>query len=157
MFRKRRAQQEVRAETNSSSPERLFFASAPAILFAALTLVFFCAMLPGCNWLRKPAELLSAPFQEKPELTTAEMGPAAIDAALLAKDDWVLAPPDPRRLQDPAMPNLVNPALEPIFAVQGTARANLLPTLEHPDAPVRANAAIGLARWGDGRALVPLV
>ncbi|MBA4016321.1 MAG: hypothetical protein C0483_03955 [Pirellula sp.] len=115
-----------------------------------------CVPVGGCGWLQRPAELLTAPFREKEAIDFAEMGTSPIEAALLAKDDWVQAPPNPRRAFDPALPHLVLPPLEPLLQLQGANRPNLLPLLDHPEAPVRDNAAIGLARWGDGRALEPV-
>ncbi|MCE9606110.1 MAG: HEAT repeat domain-containing protein [Planctomycetia bacterium] len=113
--------------------------------------------LSGCGWLQRPVEIVADRFGPKPEVAQAEMGTTPADAELLGKSEWVLAAPDPRRLQDPTLPRYVNPVLEPIFNQPGPARLNLLPTLEHPEAVVRANSAIGLGRWGDGRALKPLV
>jgi len=119
--------------------------------------IVLLATSQSCGWLKRPTDAITAPFRAKQDVALAEMGVHPVDAALLAKDDWVLAQPDPARQVDPALPHYINPTVEPIFALSGSARPNLMPALDHPDAPVRANAAIGLARWGDGRALTPLV
>lgn len=134
----------------------------PARVRCAYYSAFFCALVAfatcsGCNWLMRPVEIVADKFAAKPEVAQAEMGATPVDAALLAKSEWVLAPPDPRRLQDPSLPRYVNPPLEPIYSQVGAERLNLLPALEHPEIVVRVNAAIGLGRWGDGRALKPLV
>jgi HEAT repeat protein len=124
---------------------------------ACCAAILSVALCSGCGWLLRPVEIVAEKFAAKPEVALAEMGTTPVDAALLAKSDWVLAVPDPKRLQDPTLPRYVNPPLEPIYAQAGAERLNLLPALEHPEPAVRANAAIGLGRWGDGRALKPLV
>jgi len=115
------------------------------------------ALVAGCGWLMRPVVIVADKFAAKPEVAVAEMGTTPVDGAFLLTGEWVLAVPDARRLQDPTMPRLVNPTLEPIYNQVGQNRLNLLPALEHPEAVARANAAIGLGRWGDGRALKPLV
>jgi HEAT repeat protein len=130
--------------------QRQFFVRLLAPLCAALML---CS---GCGWLLRPVEIVADKFAAKPEVAEAEMGTTPVDGAFLLKSDWVKPVYDPRRLQDPTMPRLVNLELEPIYAQTGQARLNLLPALEHPEQVVRVNAAIGLGRWGDGRALKPL-
>lgn len=133
-------------------------AREPARLRCAFcAVVVLLALCSGCGWLLRPVELVAEKFAAKPEVAQAEMSATPVDAALLAKSDWVLAVPDPRRLQDPTLSRYVNPPLEPIYAQVGAERLNLLPALEHPEQVVRVNAAIGLGRWGDGRALKPLV
>jgi len=96
-------------------------------------------------------------FAAKPEIAVAEMGGPPVDAAMLAGADWVLTPPDPQMATDPTIPRRRHPSLEQLFALPPEERPNLLPALELPEAPVRTNAAIGLARWGDGRGLNVLV
>lgn len=142
----------------AAAPSRALRVGATASSTCLLCLGLSCWSLlaGGCGWLQRPAELLTAPFRDEEEIDFAEMGTLPIEASLLAKDDWVQALPDPRRAFDPTLPHLILPTLEPLLTLQGTNRPNLLPSLEHPEAPVRANAAIGLARWGDGRALEPV-
>ena len=134
---------------------RDFLDSLPGRLFG-VGWVCLSLLAGGCGWLQRPAELLTAPFRDEEQVDFAEMGASPIEASLLAKDDWVQAPPNPQRAFDPTLPHLILPTLEPLLTLQGENRPNLLPALDHPDAPVRDNAAIGLARWGDGRALEPV-
>ncbi|MGC3970272.1 MAG: HEAT repeat domain-containing protein [Pirellulales bacterium] len=119
-----------------------------------LAALVLCA---GCGWLQRPVELVVSPFREKPEVAVAEMGSVPVDAALLSGGEWVHAPPDQRLLLDPTLPHWVHPGLEPMLRQPVAERPNLLVALEHPEEPVRLNAAICLARWGDGRSLQPVV
>ena len=79
------------------------------------------------------------------------MGTEPIEAAQLKSTDWVQAPADPGRRFDPALPAWRNPMLEPLLVRQGAERPNLVPALTLPEPAVAVNAAIVLARWGDGR------
>jgi HEAT repeat protein len=115
------------------------------------------ALVAGCGWLQRPVEFAIAPFREKPEVALAEMSSTPVDAAMLKTGDWVQAQPDGRLLLDPALPRFIHPGLEPLLRQPPAERANLLVALDHPEEPVRLNAAICLARWGDGRALQPCV
>lgn len=107
----------------------------------------------GCGLVAAPFYMIGERFAAKPETAVAEMGGPPVDAALLSGADWVLTPPDPAMDADPTIPRRRHPTLESMFALPPSERPNLLPALDLPEAPVRANAAIGLARWGDGRGL----
>jgi HEAT repeat protein len=113
--------------------------------------------LPGCGWVGRPAGLFGGKSRGAEEAAVAEMGGPPVDAVLLQGGEWTHAQPDPRLLSDPALPRWRHSSLEPMFALPPTERPNLLVALELPDAPVRTNAAIGLARWGDGRGFDVLV
>lgn len=147
MHTKREAQS---VERGTTSPCRL-------LVFLSSLLPIFCVLIAGCGLVAGPIYKIGERFAEKPETATAEMGGPPVDAALLAGADWVLAPPDPRTANDPTIPRRRHPTLEPLLALPPAERPNLLPALALPDAPVRINAAIGLARWGDGRGLDVLV
>lgn len=116
----------------------------------------FC-FVAGCGLVAGPINKIGERFAAKPEIAVAEMDGPPVDAAQLAGADWVLTPPDPRMATDPTILHRRHPTLEPLFALPPADRPNLVPALDLPEAPVRANAAIGLARWGDGRGLDVLV
>jgi HEAT repeat protein len=125
--------------------------------FCATALAVCAQVAGGCGWIERPARFVASQFKSPPESAIAEMGPAPVEAALISSDAWVDAPFDPRFRVDPALPRLRNAALEPLLSAQGAARPNLVPALELPEPTPRANAAIGLARWGDGRGYAVLV
>lgn len=87
----------------------------------------------------------------------ATMGLTEADPTVLANEHWILAPVDPTRPIDPLAPRWRHPPLDDLTSRAELDRPNLVPALEHPDPVVRTNAAIGLARWGDARAIAPLV
>ena len=120
-------------------------------------LPLFLLLAPGCGWLDRPGSLFGDRNGPTGPAATAEMGETPVDAAQLVGDNWVMAAPDPRLATDPSLPRWRHPALESLYARAPADRPNLIPALTLPDAPLRANAAIGLARWGDGRGLGVLV
>ena len=114
-------------------------------------------VVAGCGWIERPARFIGGRFHKPPEAAHAEMGPDPVEVAQLSAGQWVQAPTDERRRSDPALPAYRNPALEPLIALQGTARPNLVAALALPEPHLRADAAIVLARWGDGRGYEVLV
>jgi len=130
--------------------------SAGRCVALAVLLTLFGVFASGCGFLDRPGRMFSDRFADK-DTAVAEMGGPPVDAAMLEGSDWVLVPPDPRMPADAALPRRRHPTLEPLLAMPPAERPNFVPALDHPEAPVRANAAIGLARWGDGRGLNVLV
>lgn len=109
-------------------------------------------LAPLCSLLLVGCGLIGRREDPQP-VASVEMGGPPIDAARLQGADWVLAPPDPRMAVDPSLPRWRHPSLEAVYSLPPAERPNLVPALSLSDAPLRANAAIGLARWGDGRGL----
>lgn len=133
------------AERGTGCSVVAFVLSLPLSLYPLLPL---CLLL-GCGLIGRQ--------KESQQAAPAEMGGPPIDAARLQGPDWVLAPPDPRLAVDPSLPRWRHPTLESVYALPPAERPNLIAALDLPEAPLKANAAVGLARWGDGRSLKVLV
>lgn len=80
-----------------------------------------------------------------------------LDREVLAVDSWAPAVPTPELLADAALPRMRHAVLDEIFARPPSERPALADALADDNPLVAANAAIGLARWGDQAAAPVLV
>lgn len=115
------------------------------------------AVFVGCNSNGRWGGFFARGSKTDREPAIVEMGGAPVEAAALQGADWNLVPPDPKLLTDPTLPRWRHATLEPLLKLPPAERPNLAAALTLTEPVVRANAAIGLARWGDGRGYEVLV